>query len=146
MVMITFLTRITRRSPMLLLAGTLSGVAIESQAQQQYTAIDIGTFGGTYIEGFAINAKGEITGYASTAGNDTYYAFLYSDGTLTNIGTAGSSETAGTAINTIGQIAGYSLSNGYSGFHAVLYSSGKMTDLGTLGGSTSSAAGINDSG
>ena len=93
----------------------------------------------------AINASGQIVGYA-TAGGPYGYAFLSSGGTMTTLGNLGGTYSCATAINAIGQIVGNSTTAG-SNYHALLYSGGSMSDLGTLPGCTQSyATGINASG
>ena len=110
---------------------------------------DLGTFGGSFSSGSAINASGQVAGFASL--NDLPYpfaaqhAFLYSNGVLTDLGTLGGTNSGGLGINASGQITGSSdLANTY--VHAFLYSSGVMTDLGTVGGRFSVGTGINASG
>jgi probable HAF family extracellular repeat protein len=140
------LSRITRWSLVLVVAGAFGVISVQSQAQQ-YMAIDLGTLGGTFSEGHAINTAGQVTGFATKAGDvGGYFAFLYSNGTMTNLGTLGGLDTYGFGINTSGEVAGYGLTAGNSDFNAFLYSNGKMTDLGTLGGTDSEALGINASG
>ena len=50
---------------------------------------DLGTLGGTYSGGFAINASGQVTGYADTAGDGLYHAFLWDGTTMQDLGTLG---------------------------------------------------------
>lgn len=106
-------------------------------ASVSYTVTDLGAGRAS-----AINARGQIVGYNS-------YAYLYTNGTMTNLGvlpgsTIGSSYPTG--INASGQVVGYSfMSDGQ--WRAFLYSGGTMTNLGTLpGGTLSIANGINDNG
>lgn len=111
---------------------------------------DLGTFGGSISSGNAINASGQVAGFASL--NDLPYpldashAFLYSNGVLTDLGTLrGGTNSTAFGINASGQVTGSSdLANTYE--HAFLYSNGVMSDLGTIGGRFSTGTGINASG
>jgi probable HAF family extracellular repeat protein len=111
------------------------------------TMTDLGTLGGNFGVGFAINRSGAVAGYSTTAsGNDE--AFVEQNGQMTGLGSlvAGGSSQA-YAINDSGAVAGQSsVSNG--GPHAFLDIGGKMTDLGLLpgeGGIFMTASGINNS-
>src|ERR1700730_8555199 len=48
--------------------------------------IDLGTLGGTYSEGHAVNDSGQVTGEATTTGNTARHAFLYSGGSMIDVG------------------------------------------------------------
>ena len=117
-----------------------------------YTAINLGTLGGTNAYGTAVNDSGQVTGFSDIAegsGPAVQHAFLYSGGIMTDLGTLGGTYSYGRGINNKGQVTGDALtaSSGGSVEHAFLYSGGIMTDLGTLGGeSYSYAYGINDNG
>ena len=111
------------------------------------TMTDLGTLGGNFAVGFAINRSGEVAGYSTTASGN-YQAFVDQNGQMTGLGslvTGGSSQAY--AINDSGAVAGQaSVSNG--GPHAFLNIGGKMTDLGLLpgeGGTFTTASGINNS-
>lgn len=94
--------------------------------------------------GNALNAAGQVTGYAD--GPFATHAFLYEGGVMTDLGTLGGVFSAGDAINASGQVTGSSDRADGSG-HAFLWSGGAMRDLGTLGGGTTSeGAGINATG
>ena len=107
------------------------------------TITDLGTLGGKFSYGQAINSAGDVAGYAPLS-TGSYHAFLDHNGHMTDLGTiaaSGSSEAFG--VNNFGEVAGWSTAaNG--GQHAFLYSGGKMTDLGTLGSNLSFATGINN--
>ena len=114
---------------------------------------DLGTLGGDESEGYGINAFGQVTGEASTAGGQ-FHAFLYSGSAMTDLGTLpGQSGSMGQGINGSGQVTGWAYGAGDRGF---LYSGGTMWDLVDLldggnplnGGWTTlySGQGINDSG
>jgi probable HAF family extracellular repeat protein len=108
-----------------------------------YTIIDLGTLGGTSSSASAINAGGQVVGWANTS-SGAKWAFLYSNGAMTDLGTLGGTDGEARAINTDGYIVGYTQITGNSARHAFLYDQGHMTDLGTLGGANSWAYGINN--
>jgi probable HAF family extracellular repeat protein len=97
----------------------------------------IGTFGGPSNSAFGINDAGQVVGSADSSDRNTY-AFLYSNGVLTNLGSlAGQGYgSEAYAINNVGQVTGISDAFGENGLvqDAFLYSHGVMTDLGALNG------------
>jgi probable HAF family extracellular repeat protein len=112
---------------------------------------DLGTLSGGTSSATAINASGQIVGYASTTGLDSH-AFLYSGGSMIDLGTLGGSGSTANAIDASGQIVGdaYTTSGAERPF---LYSGGSMSDLnsitdlsGTNFSYLSSARGISDTG
>jgi len=145
-----------------LLDGTDGGIAINNAGQvtawldsypfvhallySHGTLKDLGSLGGTYTLGVAMNHHGEVTGDSSTADNAADHAFLYSHGTMQDLGTLGGSNSGGAAINRRGQVTGGSNTVDDAGYHAFLYTSGSMVDLGTFGGIYSSGSAINDRG
>src|SRR5438067_1040162 len=82
-----------------------------------------------YSAATAINASGQVFGYAQTASGLTH-PFLYSNGKMTDLnrlyGFADSHLAGGGGINNAGQIVGQ------SGAYAFLFINGKMTDLNSL--------------
>jgi probable HAF family extracellular repeat protein len=112
------------------------------------TMTDLGTLGGNFSWGTAVNTAGEVAGY-STLATGIYHAFLVHHGHMSDLGTLeanGSSEAYG--INNFEEVVGWSTatdSSGNYGQHAFLSIGGKMTDLGTLGSNYSAASGINNS-
>ena len=112
---------------------------------------DLGTLGGTDSSATAINDRGEIVGYSTTATSDRH-AFLWRRGEMIDLGTLGGIDSFAVAINNRGQVVGRSDSvmaypdTSYWRSHAFLWQDGQMTDLGTLGGRNSGAEGINDVG
>jgi probable HAF family extracellular repeat protein len=129
-------------------AGTVFWLAALGGASGSimYSVTDLGTLpGGSISGGSAINASGEVTGSAQTAGG-SFDAFAYSNGVMTDLGAPSGYDSDGTGINNLGQISGR-LSNADGAVHAFLYSNGVMTDLSAaLGFNSSSANGINNSG
>lgn len=115
---------------------------------------DLGTFGGQYSMAYAINARGQVAGEASTLEFHNNRAFLYYRGTLRNLGVLPGGEfSSARDINDSGQVVG--LVVGHTGDvpyqKAFLYEARKMRDLNTLidpasGWSITTAAGINNNG
>lgn len=110
-----------------------------------YSLTDLGTLGGHFSTGSAVNSNGEVTGHALTTTNQAH-AFLYLSGAMQDLGTLGGTWSGGAGINSSGQVAGDSDTAGNNADHAFLYSNGAMQDLGTLGGTSSIGTGINSSG
>ena len=108
-------------------------------------AADLGTLGGTGSEARAINALGEVAGFAGIDDSPTVHAFLYRGTRLEDLGTLGGANSRAFGVNAAGQVVGSSQIAGTGVEHAFLYS-GRMMDLGTLGGSDSQADGIDGSG
>jgi len=102
------------------------------------TAADLGTLGGTYSEGLAINASGQVAGTSYLAGNAYVDAFLYTGapntgGQMADLGRLGGTYSHGYAINGAGQVAGGSQTAG-GAEHVFLYTGtpgvgGHMIDL-----------------
>ena len=134
----------------LAVAFVLSAVAENAWGVIQYTVTDLGDLGGGASLAYGINAGGQVVGKSLTAG-DSYHAFLYNGGTMTDIGTLGGiGDSVAYGINSAGQIVGQSCTVSGLANNAFFYSAGRMTDLGTLGGGVynygSCAYGINNSG
>jgi probable HAF family extracellular repeat protein len=133
----------------LFLSATLVAAILPATltAQPFYVKKDLGTLGGAYSSGRAINASGEVTGYSHVAGDAATHAFLYSHGRMIDLGTLGGTFSAGYGINSCGEVAGDStIVAGSATSHAFLYSRRRMIDLGTLGGTSSYGLGNNDAG
>ena len=98
-------------------------------------ATDLGTLGGTFSEGYAINSSGQVTGYSQTSGGDSH-AFLttstgtLTDGTAVDIGTLGGGNSQGLAVNSAGQVVGYSNTNTGDN-HAFVYTE-SLIDLNSM--------------
>ena len=106
----------------------------------------IGTLGGDWSKGLAINGSGQIVGQAYTPGNIGAHAFLYSGGQMTDLEGLGNNYSSAMAINSSGtQIVGN------SGKVAFLYTNGVMVDLNLLiplgtGWSLYAGTGVDDTG
>jgi probable HAF family extracellular repeat protein len=93
-----------------------------------YTATWLGSLGGAYTLGQAINASGQITGSAEN-GSGQQRAFFYTNGTMIDAGTLGGTYSVGLGINDSGQITGSAnIATGEN--RLMLYAAGSMTDLG----------------
>ena len=120
-------------------------------AVAHWTLTDLGTLGGPFSTGYAINANGQVTGGSSTqaldpiTGYSGVHAFVSRGGAMRDLGTLGGRTSVGFGINATGQVTG-AADTGANASHAFLYSAGVMTDLGTLGGSSSQGSAINATG
>jgi probable HAF family extracellular repeat protein len=95
--------------------------------------INLGTLGGVFGFGTAVNNHGQVVGFSDVAGDLGTRAFFWERGVLTDIGTLGGNYSEAEWINDAGQVAGKAdLADGTH--HAFLWKHGKMTDLGTVGG------------
>src|SRR5262250_2198607 len=84
-----------------------------------YTAVDLGTLGGSSTYGLAINASGWVTGAAYSDLAVHGLAFLWNGSSLQNLGTlGGGGYSNGLAINASGWVTGwaYAGSGGYRAF------------------------------
>ena len=117
---------------------TLSGSAVAADA-----FVPIGFMpNDTYSSAGFVSADGSVA-----AGSGSNYAFIWSNGTMTNLGTLGGSSSSANAISADGSaVAGYATTtNGIN--HAFRWTSGTgMVDLGTLGGTNSYANAISADG
>jgi probable HAF family extracellular repeat protein len=93
---------------------------------------DIGTLGGTFGFGNAVNNGGQVVGFSDVAGDLTNHAFFWDSGVLTDIGTLGGDNGSANWINDAGQVVGTAdLPDGTH--HAFVWRKGTMTDVGTVG-------------
>ncbi len=123
-----------------------------------YTALptDLGTLGGTHSEAYAINANGQVTGYANITGDTGHRAFLWRAGQgMTDLGrlTTTSNFSEGYDINLAGDVVGYSTTAGDGARRAIIRKAAAtaMADLNGLvlpntGWVLTEAYGINDIG
>ena len=94
--------------------------------------INIGTLGGTFGVGNALNNHGQVVGFSDVAGDLANHAFIWERGVLTDIGTLGGDNSTAIWINDAGQVVGIGdLPDGTH--HAFVWRKGNMTDLGTVG-------------
>ena len=111
------------------------------------TVTELRSLGGADTSGVAINARGQVTGWSTTATGD-HHAFLWERGKMTDLGTLGGKESTPTSINANGEVVGSSeTANVIVGTgrvrHAFLWRDGAMQDLGMLDeGTPSGASGV----
>jgi len=110
-----------------------------------YIAVDLGTLGGTYSQGVAINASGWVTGVAYSDLSVHGLAFLWNGSSLQDLGTLGGAYSNGLAINDSGWVTGWAYT-GNGAIHAFLWNGSSLQDLGSLGGTISQGLAINASG
>lgn len=134
--------------------------------------IDLGNFGGNGSQGYAVNNRGQVVGYAMNTVSDPYGSFLmgcstfncfptaqqtratlWDEGGLHDLGTLGGNDAVATLINNSGQIAGTSYTNtipnpttGWPSQDPFFYDHGRMVDIGNLGGTFAYANYMNESG
>lgn len=106
-------------------------------------AIDLGTLGGEFSTGTAINDAGEVTGDATTSSGDAH-AYLYSNNVMRDLGTLGGTFSIGYAINKFGHVTGFATTE--EGWSAFVYREGEMINLGSSLGNTSVGRSINKHG
>jgi len=108
------------------------------------TVTDLGSLGGDCFDPHAINAKGEIVGWAQT-GTQKTHAFLWRHGALTDLGALGGDWSVAWDINDRGQIVGHVAWLPYrtEGF---LWEDGRVTRLTSPKGEDTVAFAINDRG
>jgi probable HAF family extracellular repeat protein len=107
---------------------------------------DLGTLGGSHSEAVAINSRGQVAGFSTTATGERH-ALFWDGGAMRDLGTfaGGSLGTPFIALNDAGQVAFTSVvASGER--HAVLWDGTTVRDLGTLGGDYSEVTAINASG
>src|SRR5207244_4357377 len=107
---------------------------------------DLGTLGGSHSEALAINARGQVAGFSTTATGERH-AFFWDGGAMRDLGVfaGGTFGTPFIALNDAGQVAFTSVvASGER--HAVLWDGTTVHDLGTLGGGTSVGTIINERG
>ena len=146
-----------------LLRRSLFGVALTlvsglASAQMTYRLTELGTLGGSWSSGSAINDDGYVTGASETDQITQCYdnagvlycqyeihAFLWNGDVIVDVGTLGGHNSHGNTINKKGQVVGDSDTDP-SGTHAFLYTNGSLASLGTIDGNYSFGRAVNDLG
>ena len=104
---------------------------------------DLGSLGGTFRStATSINDAGHVAGWASLPDQNTFHAFLWRNGVMTDLGALSTGHSFARAINATDLVVGDS--SVPAGAHAFAWQNGTMSDLGTLGGPFSAAYGVND--
>ena len=106
--------------------------------------VELPTLGGLHSRALAMNATGEIAGWAEDA-EARHRAVVWRTGTVNDLGTLGGTESEAQAIGVRGHVAGWSR-DAAGRRRAFLWRNGRMVDLGTLGGAESEATVIGASG
>lgn len=142
------------RAVVLSQAGSVAGFANVGAGSSDWHAFvwdhrtmhDLGTMGYAASTATAINARGQVAGYAWHAVVPEDYAFVWDGKIMHDLGTRGGGQSLALAINERGQVAGYA-GTCYQpqhpdgiGCHAFLWDGTAMLDLGALGTSDWSAA------
>ncbi|WP_394751875.1 HYR domain-containing protein [Crenothrix sp.] len=115
-------------------------------AAPQYIITDLGTLGGIYSNGAAINESGQIVGYSHFAANSALHPFLWQSGVNLDLGTLGGTHAMALGINSAGQVIGNSQITGDAASRGFVWNVNAMSSLSTLGGTRSRATAINDNG
>jgi probable HAF family extracellular repeat protein len=139
---LNYLGQVTGEAILLSEPGNLASEVSRAFFWDGSTKTILGTLGGDYSVGKAINASGHIAGTSSIAGNAPRRAFLWDGTTMFDLGTLGGNFSAGSGINASGHVTGSS-NNAKGESRAFLWDGSIMHDLGTLGGSRSIGAAVN---
>lgn len=132
----------------LLLAPIALGLPFGAiQAAPQYIISDLGTLGGTYSSGAALNEAGQVIGSSHLTANTALHPFLWQSGIgKQDLNTLGGSHAMALGINSVGQVVGNSQIAGDTTTRGFVWNVGAMSQLSTLGGTRSRATAINDNG
>lgn len=115
---------------------------------------ELGSFGGAISVGNAINATGQVAGFASRPGDGSdwpdpeRYASVYRDGVQHDLGSLGGRISEANDINDAGVVAGWSRLGDGIDERPFLFAPDeeRMIDLGTLGGVVARANALNNAG
>ena len=92
----------------LAIASVLCGsiTRASAQAHTAYVVHDLGTLGGRYLVGLAVNANGDVAGHGELA-DGSYHAFRWTlQGGLEDLGANGGRSSQASSINQAGDVAG----------------------------------------
>jgi probable HAF family extracellular repeat protein len=142
---INYLGQVTGQAILLLEPGSVLSEVSRALFWDGATKTILGTLGGSYSSGAAINASGHIAGTSLIVGDAEYHAFLWDGTAMRDLGTLGGNFSGASGINGSGHVTGTSnIANGEP--RAFLWDRSTMHDLGTLGGSRSFGAAVNNKG
>ena len=114
--------------------------ALPAFATPSYIITDLGTLGGSFSSGNAINNLGQVAG-ASSLSSDLIHAFVWQNGAIQDLGTLGGVFSNAGAINDNGQIVGQAATT-TDPVQAFSWQNGTMTNIGPTTGISSAAAGV----
>ena len=117
-------------SGLLLLSASAVGAASPHSAARHYSVTVLPTLGGTFVQAFGLNNRGQVTGTSATSGDVANHPFLYTDGKMQDLGTPDGTSGSGIAVNGRGQVTGSFKAGHDSRQHAFIFSGGVMKDLG----------------
>jgi probable HAF family extracellular repeat protein len=100
-------------------------------------------FGGTQVNPFGANNRGELIGNASFPDERTGHPFLWSKGEFIDLGTFGGTFGDANSINDAGAVTGGAGTSDNSAVHAFLWKKGVLTDIGTVDDDCSVGININ---
>ncbi len=123
-----------------------SGGAVSAADPPAFTAVDLGTLGGTTSWAWDISDAGQAVGMSLTGdGKTRAFSWTQADGMI-DLGHLGLGYSRAEAVNESGQVVGMSWTT-TGAEHAFSWTeAGGMVDLGTLGGTTSRAIAVNERG
>src|SRR5215208_2857749 len=82
-----------------------------------FTLTDLGTLGGKTSVAFAINARGQVTGWSNTAASPMPRAFLYDGTAMRDLGTLGGATSVAFGLDDLGRVVGVATGPGESVSH-----------------------------
>ena len=130
--------------PAILAAALVLGAAAPLARAQSYTAVSLGTLGGSVANASGISDAGVVVGFSTLAGGANH-AFRYSAGLMTDVGTLGGTVSHANAVNAGGIIVGNANYTNDIASYAFQFKSGLITSLGALNSAYSEAEAINAS-
>jgi len=91
-------------------------------------------FGGTQVDPFGANNRGQLIGAASFADEATFHPFLWSKGKFIDLGTFGGTIGEADWINDAGAVTGQAWTSGNAALRGFFWKNGILTDIGTVEG------------
>jgi probable HAF family extracellular repeat protein len=109
-----------------------------------YVITDLGSLGGGQTFPVAINVRGDVAGYSTTADGKVHAFFLPANGPMQDLGDLGGDSSYPLALNNRGDVVGYAVTAAGQRQLFVRFDNQNI-DLGLEKGVTSQAVGLNDS-